>query len=554
MPMAFNHIIHKVSLDITIKNKEQAYAIKDNISAFLAKEVFPELELYLEQLQKETEQFAIRLEEVSLDLSFTKLTLNTMLREEIITTFKQQVKNLLANQEHEQTLNKVKKLNNATVSKERIFNSIEINRKPSKNNKKQSPPQFFTQTQHQLASLVHFIEHGSSPWWQGEDSITMLLESTILHSLISIPFFKTELTKLLPLKKVQKRLLYQFSATHLFSIIGLFISDSTAKKLIEHIRIDDFSNLSKTQKDAFFLIIFSRIQQQKDIDVETLLAIAKELSFTISMFLDKTILKKSTKILDYINWTKNNAQHRDYNTTIKSINTKQKSIEKKSPDQKINNSNRKKPIHHDYNEKIIEEHNFSNITTDLNIDLTAVQQENNKLPSIEDQFHTIEKELLIKNAGLVLAHPFLPTLFKHCKLLDTQKQITNPVLAVHILHYLATGNTQQAESDLFFEKYLCNIPFEMPIPRFITLSDEHVKHVHKLLDAIKQNWNAMRTSSNGLLQNEFLQRSGKLTFKNDTITVAIERKTHDILLNKISWGISLVNLPWKKRFIYVHWN
>ena len=74
MPMAFNHIIHKVSLDITIKNKEQAYAIKDNISAFLAKEVFPELELYLEQLQKETEQFAIRLEEVSLDLSFTKLT------------------------------------------------------------------------------------------------------------------------------------------------------------------------------------------------------------------------------------------------------------------------------------------------------------------------------------------------------------------------------------------------------------------------------------------------------------------------------------------------
>lgn len=526
MPASSNHIIHKVSLDITVKNEEQAYALKDNISTFFAEEVFPELELYLEQLQKETEQFAIRLEEVSLDFSFPKLELNTVLKEEIIATFKERIKNLLANQWREQTQNRAKELNSTTGKEENTFNSLKISPRLSKKSTEKSSPQFFSQDQHQLATLIHFIEHGSSPWWQrqGEDTITALLESNILHSLITIPFFKTQLVKLLPLKNVQKRLLYQFSITHLFSIVTLFISDANTLRLIEHIRIHDFSVLSKTQKDAFFLIIFNCIQQQENIDAGTILTIAKKLSFSISMLPDNTELKKSMETINSIDTHENNSQN---NTSNHAVNPKNNFL----------------ITHEEYTER-----------KSINSATNTTAQENNNFTTLEERYQYTEKELLLKNAGLVLAHPFLPHLFKHCELLDAQKQITNPELAVHILHYLATGNTQQAESDLLFEKYLCNVPFEIPIPRFIDISVRHIEHVHKLLDAIKQNWSAMRTSSHGLLRNEFLQRSGKLTFKNDNTTVTIERKTHDILLNKISWGISLMRLPWKKGFIYVHWN
>ncbi len=181
---------------------------------------------------------------------------------------------------------------------------------------------------------------------------------------------------------------------------------------------------------------------------------------------------------------------------------------------------------------------------------------NNNL-SFEEKLHQYsnsETELILQNAGLVLAHPFIPFLFKHCNLLDEDKNINNPELAVHILHYLATGKTEQAESDLLFEKFLCNIPFEQSINRFVSISDEHKAHVHELLDAIKSNWSAMKTASYGLLQNEFLQRPGKISFKDLNATLTMEQKTPDILMNKLSWGFSMIRFSWKKGFIYVHWN
>ncbi|RTZ46166.1 hypothetical protein EJ377_17150 [Chryseobacterium arthrosphaerae] len=63
----------------------------------------------------------------------------------------------------------------------------------------------------------------------------------------------------------------------------------------------------------------------------------------------------------------------------------------------------------------------------------------------------------------------------------------------------------------------------------------------------------MRKSSAALLQNEFFQRSGKLVITDYDYTLTVERKTQDILLDKLAWGIGLVKLPWQEKFIFINW-
>lgn len=496
-----NHLIHKVFLDITVKNKEQAYTIKDNISAFLAKEVFPELELYLLQLQEETKQFAIRLEDVRLDLSVQQLNLNTNLKHDIIKAFKQQIKASFTD-----VINKVK---------------------PEK-----ASPYFFTREQHQLATLTYFIEHGTAPWWQPKDSITQMLEANFLKPLVSEPMFKIQLLRLLSNKLVIQRLVRQFSIDSLLIILQIFVTDVYTQKKIETSFFQKIDLYSIKQRDIFLTAIFEVVVKEEKLTESNTIEILTALKVDASK--DKVV--KDSIVTDITESTvitgleaETEEVDENQNVTIKEKSREEgKEVTLKETEIPINEKRRKED--------------------------ELIQFKNNTFEKSEGNYFIAEKEIHLKNAGLVLLHPFLYHLFKHCDLIDEEKNIVQPELAVHILHYLATGNTQQAESDLLFEKFLCNIPFEVPISRFVVISDAHKEHVHKLLDAVKQNWSAMSKSSYGLIRNEFLQRNGKLEFKNNSATVTVERKTHDILLNKLSWGISMVRLPWKKGFLYVNWS
>lgn len=91
------------------------------------------------------------------------------------------------------------------------------------------------------------------------------------------------------------------------------------------------------------------------------------------------------------------------------------------------------------------------------------------------------------------------------------------------------------------------------INRHATITVEHKNQADQLLNAINDNWPAMKKSTTALLQHEFLQRPGKMVFKNETPTITVEHKTHDILFKSLSWGIGLIKLPWKKYFMYANW-
>lgn len=169
-----------------------------------------------------------------------------------------------------------------------------------------------------------------------------------------------------------------------------------------------------------------------------------------------------------------------------------------------------------------------------------------------------EKEVLkgdyqINNAGLILLHPYLGHFFQNCNVLNENNEITNPDLAVHLLHYLATKQEQQFESNMLFEKILCGVPLKKTIQRNIELSDELKSNAEELLQAALDNWGVLKNASPDLLRGEFLQRFGKISFKEVNPKITIERKVYDILLEKLPWNIGISRLPWLDYLLFTDW-
>ncbi len=179
---------------------------------------------------------------------------------------------------------------------------------------------------------------------------------------------------------------------------------------------------------------------------------------------------------------------------------------------------------------------------------------NSENDSLEETIFLKETgEYYIQNAGLILLHPYLNNFFSKCDLLTNKKQISNPELAVHLVHYLATKKEQQFECNMVFEKFLCGVPIQKSIQRNISIPEELKQHAEELLKAVVKNWGSLGNASSDLLRNEFLQRSGKISFKDVNPKIIVERKVHDILLDKIPWTLSICKIPWIPKLIYTDW-
>lgn len=74
-----------------------------------------------------------------------------------------------------------------------------------------------------------------------------------------------------------------------------------------------------------------------------------------------------------------------------------------------------------------------------------------------------------------------------------------------------------------------------------------------LLEAVLGHWTALKSNSTAILQNEFLQREGKLTISAEKQQLYIQRKTQDILLDKLPWNVHLIKIPWKEKILFVDW-
>lgn len=487
--MEQNHIINKVVIEVSVSNKEKANEIKDNISSFLAMDVFPELEKHFNTVQAAlSPTHILQIQRLMVNLDGSQSSLNMTLQSNILESVEKEL---------------AKKITPALVEKHDAKTDGEVN--------------LLSNEERLLSTFIHFIEKGYMPWWNSNETTTIIFESGVFKKIVSSKNFVSKVVYSIQKPKVQERIINQFTNAQIKQICHAIIKAKNLEIVLENASVKQLLKQSPEDRKALWSLILNALILSDDNAEEYI----KQNIRTIPLL--KTVKKQDTEelILKQILAIFPFVKHRENLTALKNK-------KPKVPEAQRNSKALKKVIHP-----------IENIQANKNTQQDKITQEING-------YH-------MPNAGLVLIHPFMSNLFKHCNLIDPEtKRLADPEVCAHLLHYIATGKTNQPESSMLFEKFLCNIPLHHSISRHIKLSRKHKSEAAKVIAAVQQNWSPMKTASIELLQYEFFQRPGKLVIDNNQ-TLTIERKTQDILLDKLSWGIGFIKLPWQKEFIYVNW-
>ncbi|WP_337965497.1 contractile injection system tape measure protein [uncultured Flavobacterium sp.] len=573
------HIINKVFLEINTNSKEKGYYLKDNIDAFLQQEIFKVLENYFDELDSKNPSHSIQLDKLNIDIAINQ--------------------NLNFEDFKEQILNKITKQVEEVFEKE-DSNNIE--------GYKVIKPQ-----EKEIESFFYFLETGTNAWWTTLDHNFKIVDDHVFGEILNDESFSFKWKNTVRKPIARTRFIKQFNDEQIVTIIkkGILLKKNSADGNSKIIRIEAIkkqieTRISKNQlipNQRFLMweiVIFSLLETsdlilkqklfrlicnvfefhkknnflqhtelflkeiENQIENQNELKLLANLNATILYIekkLDKIILKG--KESEKETFQKNQAQIKPETESETKNKTK---IEAEIEAEKISENKETTTPDPDFisiknkEETVLNnEKNIESISNDSeekmpNNDEKVIDKKELSLDKKENILEADISGLYVENAGLMLIHPFLKSLFVNCKLLDKDNTINDPEVATHLLHYVATGQEQDYENAMTFEKFLCNIPIDEPIERNIILSEEMKKEASEMLQAVLDNWDIMKKSSAELLQNEFLQRPGKLSVIGDeNPTIIIERKTQDVLLDKLSWNLSIIKLAWKKRIIYVNW-
>lgn len=170
--------------------------------------------------------------------------------------------------------------------------------------------------------------------------------------------------------------------------------------------------------------------------------------------------------------------------------------------------------------------------------------------------HTLDEEgIFVANAGVVLLHPFLNSLFKRLNLVSEGKFVNENLhqQALYIVHYLSMGNTIAEEHELTIAKVLCAYPLDEPVDNDIEIKREMLNEAVEMIGAALQQWDKLQNTSPAGLREGFLQRNGKLHSKSGTINLQVEKSAIDVLLDYLPWNLSMIKLPWMKDILRVEW-
>jgi len=144
------HIINKVFLEINTNSKEKGYYLKDNIDAFLQKEIFSFLENYFNELDSKKPSYSIQLEKLNIDIA-----INQNLDSE---DFKGQILEKIAKQVEE------------------IFEKEEQNIEGYKRIKPQEK---------EIESFFYFLETGTNAWWTTLNPDFKIVDDTTFDKILN---------------------------------------------------------------------------------------------------------------------------------------------------------------------------------------------------------------------------------------------------------------------------------------------------------------------------------------------------------------------------------
>lgn len=180
--------------------------------------------------------------------------------------------------------------------------------------------------------------------------------------------------------------------------------------------------------------------------------------------------------------------------------------------------------------------------------------EANKPAPAEDSAENVH---YVRNAGVVLLHPFLSRFFRKMDLLEGSvfKDERSRGMAASLLHCLATGEVHTPEYHLVLPKFLCGMPLNTPLDHTLAVDEEAREEAEQLLGAAIDHWGALGNSSPAAIRQGFLQRPGKLEKRESGWFLQVESNTIDVLLDRLptGWGIGMLKLPWMEEVLRVEW-
>lgn len=162
----------------------------------------------------------------------------------------------------------------------------------------------------------------------------------------------------------------------------------------------------------------------------------------------------------------------------------------------------------------------------------------------------------VQCAGIVLVASYLKQFFIRLHLIENNEWTTTESVykAIHLVRYLASGERQVPEYKLQFEKLICGLAINSPVPMDIEFTNEELTEADNLLQSVITNWNVLKNTSVQGLQETFLKRQGIVSLQEDgNWMIQLERKTVDVLLESIPWNYTGLSFPWNSYLIFTTW-
>jgi hypothetical protein len=166
------------------------------------------------------------------------------------------------------------------------------------------------------------------------------------------------------------------------------------------------------------------------------------------------------------------------------------------------------------------------------------------------------EQVYVRNAGMILLHPFIATLFARAGLTKDGVFIGEAAQAkaVQLLQYAVTGAEQKPEYELVLNKLLTGMKPEEVLLHTTDLATEEKELINGMIHAILMQWDKMKNTSLEGFRNSFLMREGYVFQTEESWVLRVEQRGYDIILQTLPWSFGMIKFSWMNKPLIVEWN
>ncbi len=164
----------------------------------------------------------------------------------------------------------------------------------------------------------------------------------------------------------------------------------------------------------------------------------------------------------------------------------------------------------------------------------------------------------VRDAGIVLAGPYLPRLWSMLGLVNDQAfvDVAAAERATHLMRFVVFGDTQSDEPASALNRLLGGLPLAATGNEHAAgfeISAREREAIDGMLAAMIAQWNVLGHTSIEALRQTFLQRKGRLIRGEGGWKLKVEPAAFDMLLDRLPWGYTTCKFPWMPEVLHVSW-